>query len=249
MNLANDAIKYSGYGFLYSLAIQTVIYPFEVVKLLQQDPLCNKKCYSIAEEIFRREGCRGFYRGLPSKLVETGHKPLWRWPLMMQLPLFLGRRGYNENQQQALTGISIGVIDALFSTPWDALKLASIYRLQKKFSWHGFSTNIAKRTVEWTTFLVALNHFSNQQQKEKKELNWMQASIVALQTTACVILTRTPFEVANTLKQTGKSLPSKNISRSEQVFHLYRGAPIGFSTLLIYNFFTTIFMNRLKNNF
>lgn len=249
MNPASDTFKYSGWGLFYGLSIQTLLYPIEVVKLLQQDPLCNKRCDQIARELFQKGRLQAFYSGLSSKLAETGHKHLLRWPLIMQLPPLLERRGYTENQQQALTGLTIGTIDAFFSTPWDARKLAAIYRLQKRFSWHGFPTYLAKRTVEWTTFLVAQNHFSKEQQREKKRLNLKQSLIVALETTVCVIFAKTPFDVANTLRQTGKSFPLKNISPFELLRRIYRGAPLSFSALLIYNFSTTIFIDRLKHNF
>lgn len=246
---ARDAIKYSGWGFLYGLAIQTLLYPIEVVKLRQQDPFCNKRCDQVAQEIFREGRLKGFYSGLSSKLVETGHKHFWRWPLIMQLPPLLEGYAYNENQQQALTGLTIGMIDAFFSTPWDTLKLAAIYKLQKKISWHGFPTFLAKRIVEWTSFLVAQNHFSKRQQREKKTLNLTQSFILALQTTACVSFAKAPFDVANTLRKTGKSLPLKNISPWELLRRMYRGTPLSFSALLIYNFSTTIFKNRLKHSF
>ena len=79
-------------------------------------------------------------------------------------------------------------------------------------------------------------------------LNLMQALMVAMQTTACVIIAKTPFDVANTLRQTGKSLPVMNLSFFERLRLFSRGAPISFSALLIYNFSTTIFMTRMKHS-
>jgi hypothetical protein len=248
MNSVNDTLKYSGLGCFYNLTMQTVIYPIELVKLLQQDPSCNQRCDQIARERFQKGGFRAFYSGLSLKIAETGHKQLWRWPLIMQLPPLLESRGYNENQQQALTGLTIGMFNTFFSTHLDGLKLAAIYKLQKKISWRGFPTYFAKSSVEWATFLVAQNHFSRQQQQEEKLLNLRQSLIVALQTTACVSFTKAPFDVANTLMQTGKSLHLTNISFLEVFRRMYRGAPLGFSALLIYNFSTTIFLNRLKHN-
>ncbi len=240
------AMKSSGWGLLYGLTIQTLIYPLEVVKLLQQDPLCNQRCDQIARELFQKSGPQAFYSGISAKLVESGHKQLWRWPLIIELPRLLKRCGYSEREQQALTGLAIASIDAFFSTPFDALKLAAIYRLQRRVSWRGFPTFWLKRSVEWVTFLEAQSYFSNRQQREQKRLHLMQALTVALQTTAAVSVARAPFDVMNTLYQTGQALPLKNLSPLEHLRRMYRGSPLGFSTLLIYNFGTTIFIDSFK---
>lgn len=248
-NSISDSLKYSGSGFLYGLTIKTLIYPLEVIKLRQQDPLCHQRCDQIARDLFHKGRWQIFYTGLSAKLVESGQKHLWRWPLIMQLPPLLKDYGCSEMQQQAGTGLVIGTVDAFFSTPLDRLKLAAIYQLQKTISWRGFPTFYAKCTVEWTTFLVAQNYFSKLQQSEKKPLTLQQSLIVALQTTVCVSVARAPFDVANTLHQTEKFFHLRNKTTSELFRKMYRGFPLGFSSLLFYNFCTTIFFDNLKKLF
>lgn len=248
MHLPRDILEQSGWGLMYGLTIQIVIYPIELIKSRQQDPLCHQKCYQIAQELFRTGGVRAFYCGLSSKFIEIGYKQLWRWPVIMQLPPFLKQYGYNENQQQALTGMAIGTINSFFTTPWDGRRLAAIFSLPQKISWHGFPTYFSKNIIEWTTFLVAQNYFSNRQERENGTLHLTQSFIVALQTSICVSCAKSPLDVANTLRQTGKSLCLKNMSPSELLKRLYRGAPLSFSALLIYNFATTIFIDSLKHN-
>ena len=230
-------------GVAASIIVQMTTYPLDVVKLLQQDPRSTKRCDQVAIALFQKEGLCGFYKGIVPRMIEVSQKQIWCWPLITKLPPFFKKCGYNEPEQQALTGLTIATMDAFLGTPFDSLKLRAIYGLKRKVSWRGFPTNFAKRIVGWTTFLIAQNHFSNKLTCGKR-LSLLQSIFVAWHTAIAVSLTQAPFDVLNTLRQTDNVLQVK--FSIPFIRRMYRGWPLSFTALMIQNLSSVILIDRLK---
>lgn len=247
MSLTSDVIRSSCWGFVFGTGVHLLTYPLEAIKLLQQDPTCDQRCYQVARNLWQKEGIHGLYKGFLPKLGEVGQKQIWCWPLITQLPLFFERHGFSKVQQQALSGLTIATIDAFLGTPLDYLKLKAVYDQKvKRFSWPGFASNWAKRTMGWSTFLVAQKIFADKQKKSAEEkLSLGQSLFVAMHTATIVSLAVAPLDVINTLCQTGLKLNLKNCGTSLLLRRLYRGWPVGYTGLLIHNLSSILLIDRL----
>lgn len=242
MSLATDVLQSSSFGVAFSFVVQTMTYPMDVVKFLQQDPSSEERCYQVAKALFKKEGLYGFYKGFIPRICEISLKQVWCWPMITGLPPFFKRYGFTEPKQQALTALSISTVDAFLGTPLDYLKLRIIYGLETGVSWRGFPTNFARRFVGWTTFLVAQNHFGKKYRIDGQKLTYLQSALVAFYTASLVSLAGSPFDVLNTMWQTNKKLSLHFFRR------MYRGFPLSFSALFIQNLSSVILIDKLKSS-
>lgn len=247
MNVILEGIKSSGFGLVFGSSMHLITYPLEAVKLLQQNPSCQQRCDQVARDLWQKEGIRGFYNGFFPKIAEFAQKQIWCWPLMTQLPPLLERQGCSKVQRQTITGVTIATIDALTGTPFECLRINLVYKQKAKFSWHGFPTSWAKRTVGWSTFLVSQRVIADKQPRaEDGKLTLKQSLIVAVQTAALISLAVAPFDVLNTLKQAGKSFSWRDGVSAQSLRRLYRGWPLGYTGLMINNMCTILIIDRLS---
>ncbi len=240
-------------GISRGLFVHSLIYPLDVVKIRAQNS--SEKSHKIAAKLFKEEGIRGFYRGLSPQLVKTSIKQAWVWPIITTMPQTLDRYEIGDFQKQAMTGMSIAIIDASVTTPLERAKILSAASSTKKYSvfdmykegWRGYSTHLSKLSVNWVVFLTAQKHLRDQQSAQSKEkLSLPQLAKIGVQVAFIVSLAAAPFDVANTLKQTQnigllQLLSQRNFSR------FYRGFPLNFLGLTIHNIASIVLIDRIGN--
>jgi len=258
MNSSNSTqtniISSSLWGVARGLAVHTLIYPLEVVKIRLQCSQTTTTSTRVALDLLRQEGIQALYKGLVPQLLKTSVKQLWCWPIMTTCPPTLQRHGVQILQQQMLTGLLIATIDAAVLTPLEKAKMISAFRGGDKFSfktmyergWSGAVTHWGKLSVSWITFLTAqryLRDYYSTQQQEK--LSFAQLSQIGIQVAMIVSLVAAPLDIANTLKQVENRsflsvLSERNFSR------LYRGWPLQALSLMVHNIASVTLLDKLS---
>lgn len=248
----NDLAWSSFWGLLRGLAVETLIYPLDVIKIRQQCTVSKERSFEIAKSIFQQEGFGAFYKGLMPQLIKTSIKPIWSWPMITQMPSFFQRYQFENLAQHALTGLSIATFDAAVSTPLERAKILSALTGASKFSlkdvyeegWKGFTIYWSKRSVNWITFLTCQKYFRDQSSGiSGQPLAYPELTRIGIQVGLIVSLVSAPFDLANTLKQA--NLPITHLFSKGGLFNLYRGWPLNALSLVLHNIASVTLIEKL----
>jgi hypothetical protein len=249
-------IKTSLWGVARGIAVHSLIYPLEVVKIRQQCSGKSEKSYRIALTLFRQEGAKPFYQGLSADLLRTSLKQLWSWPMMTGLPLFLEGHDIADYRREIFTGLAIATIDAAVSTPLERMKITSAFTGKSTFSfsnvykdgWTGFTTHWTKLCVNRSTFLTAQKYFRDRAQKKPEEkLSLRELTIIGVKSALVVSVIGAPFDMGNTLKQALNISPTHLFSR-KVVSNWYRGWPLSMLCLAVHNVASAIVIDKLEES-
>lgn len=231
-----NALKSSLFGIGRECVVQPLLYPLEVVKIREQ--CLNKSASKIALEIFREEGAHAFYKGFSSQIRKVLIKPLWRWPMMTEIPKGLRSYELGELSEQAMTGIFIATVDAIGLTPLEKMKTKSAlqgknvtFREIYKEGWKGAPIYWTKLSVSWVSFLVAQKYLRDQ----KTNPTFAELALIGVEVAIIVSIASAPFDFANTMVQS-----------SQKVSFSYRGLPLTASSLIIHNIASVIFLELLS---
>lgn len=247
-------IRSSGWGVARGIFVHTLIYPLEVVKIRQQCSKNAEKSIQIASELFQKEGFGAFYSGLPPQLLKTSLKQVWCWPMITGVPDFLQRYGIGDIQRQILTGLSIATIDATITTPLERIKIISASTGKGSFSllnaykdgWRGYSTHLAKLSMNWGAFLTAQEYLRARSKSESDQpLTLPQLAKVGAQVALIVSLVGAPLDIANTLKQ-AKNLSPSSLLVGNRISKLYRGWPLNALSLVVHNVASVVVIDKLS---
>jgi len=240
-------------GGLRGLFVEACIYPIEVVKVRQQCAATSETSLRLAKQVLQTEGYKAFYQGLTPQLCKTGIRHCWSWPLMTHMPKFLASYGFGTISQQVCTGLTIAVFDATITTPLERTKLTSAFSGKSLFSirhiysggWQGLTTYLIKRAVNNVAFLIAQQSLRDHYRQKSEILDLPVLIKIGIQVAAIVSVVSTPFDFANTMKQTH----NRNISclfSQHGITRLYRGWPLNTLLLTIHHIASVILMEMLS---
>ncbi len=248
-------------GVSRNLCVQSLLYPFDVIKTRQHSDFTRIKSWQIAMNIFHSEGYRAFYRGLHAQMLRTSVQPLWSWPMMTEGPTLLKRYDLNPFLIQGLIGCSIATVGTALLTPLERAKINLILSSNKKnpnrvlfppefirSGWKGAFPHWLRLTASWSTFLIAQKYFRDECKKRSggDKLTLGEAAEVALKIAIPVTLITAPFDRVNTLVQSNNSqlytLFIENVIRK-----LYRGWPLLLLSSAIHNTATIYLLDRFEN--
>ncbi len=248
-----DWMTSSLWGVSRGLCVHTMIFPLDVLKIRLQSASQAEPTVRIALNVLKDEGPGAFYKGLPPQLLKTSIKQVWCWPIITQLPPYLGRYGMGRTWEQMLTGLAISTIDATINTPLERAKILSASTGKNSYSlkgiyengWRGFATHWTKLSVSWVSFLTAQRVLRDRIQGQSDQpLSLPQLTKVGLQVAFIVSLATAPFDMANTLKQTHNLNPITLLSQ-KNLPKLYRGWPLQALALSIHNIASVIVIDKL----
>jgi hypothetical protein len=233
--------------------VELLIYPLEGIKVRQQCAQNAEWSVQIAKRVLQQEGPMAFYRGLSPQLLKSCLKQVWCWPMITALPRQLQSYGIGTTQQQVLTGLSIATVDAAITTPLEKAKIH--FTLTKKMTislahvyqegWKGFSAYLAKRSMNWTVFLTAQQHFRDRARMSSQQpLSPLQLATIGTKVALIVSVVSAPFDIASTLKQAHNLTPSQLLSR-KNIFKLYRGWPLSALSLTLHNIASIIALEKV----
>ncbi|MCB1114152.1 MAG: MC/SLC25 family protein [Chlamydiia bacterium] len=246
-------MKSSFLGIARGVFVDTLIYPFDVIKIRQQNLPGSGSCIKIAMEIFRQEGFKAFYAGLTPQLYKNGLRHTWWWPVMTQMPKELKPHIQSPFLGQALTGFFIGTLDAMLSAPFERGKVLSAAAGESKFSlstalesgWQGVSVSWAKRSVSMMTFLCTQEHLREAYRRDKKPLNPATLTYIGTQVAFIVSIVSAPFDFANTKRLSQEVKPADLLS-VKSFSQFFRGWPIHLLSLVVHNVASVVLLEKLN---
>lgn len=241
-------------GVARSLSVHTLIYPFEVIKLVQQQPGNDEKIHEVTARIFRSDGFSAFYRGFNAQLAKSCLKQIWSWPMIVNMPGFWSRCGASDTAQMALTGLSISFVDSV-TTPLERAKILSaigkrdmlLWRDIYKAGWRGIGAHVSHSSVSWVTFLVAQKHFRDKERgADTKDLSFLSLVETGVKVAFVVSVVKAPFDVINTMKQSSADVVLAKFFSEKAVQKLYRGWPLSAASLVIQNIASVTLIEALR---
>lgn len=239
--LQDNILKSSAYGIARELVVQPVLYPLEVIKIRHQNS--SQTACQIARRM-HDEGIGSFYKGFVPQMTKVFMKPLWRFPLMTEIPKALPT--LDPFQQQAIAGLTIATTDALITTPLEKMKIQSAVsgvscssRPINKEAWSGFSAYWFKLAANWVTFLVA-QKYVREKISPNKPLSFSQTIVAGVSVALIVSVVAAPFDMMNTLAQT-------NNNQKLKCTMFYRGWSLSVLSLLIHNIASVYMLDRLTH--
>lgn len=242
----------SFYGILRGVAVTTLIYPLEVIKIHQQCLTNSKTSMQVARYVFQQEGAQAFYRGLAPKLLKTTLKQAWVWPIITEAPHLLTAYQLGKNQKLILTGFFIASLDAAVTTPLEKTKIFLSLKRKTPFSlstiykdgWKGFTVYWTKKSVNIITFLISQQYLREKSRQQKKDLKISDLIKIGIKISVIVGFVSAPLDLAHTLKQ-AHSLRLRPFFCRKNFFRLYRGWPINTLALAIHNVASVIVIEKL----
>lgn len=256
VDIKKENLAYSSlWGAVRGIAVHTLIYPLEVIKIRQQCSQNESKSLRLALTLLRQEGISAFYKGLVPQLLKTSIKQIWCWPMITGMPSVLQRYQIENLRQQVITGLSIATIDAFISTPLERAKILSAFRGTSKFclknayreGWGGLTTHWSKLSVNWVAFLTAQKYLRDQSSGlSGQSLSFPQLIKIGVQVALIVSLVSAPLDLANTLKQ-AQNLTPFHLYSLRGIFKLYRGWPLNALALVIHNVASVTLIEKLGN--
>lgn len=253
-SIQSHLLQSSLWGVARGIGVHTLIYPLEVIKIRQQCSSTAENSLRVALRLLQQEGFSAFYRGLSPQLLKTSIKQIWCWPVMTGTPSFLQHYGIRDVPCQILTGVFIAMIDATIATPLERAKILAAssgktsYSLRSiyKEGWRGYTTFLAKLSVNWTIFLVAQKCLRDRERIHSEQvLSLRQLAKIGVQVAFIVSLVAAPFDLANTLKQAQNLSPTTLLCKGN-LLQLYRGWPLHALSLVIHNVASVIVIENLS---
>lgn len=226
----DDYLHCSFYGALRGISVHTLIYPLEALKIRQQ--VNSGNVIHVAHQMFKLEGFKGCYSGLSSQLLKTTVKQIWCWPMIIGVPSYMKKQGYSSFYQQLCTGITIGFFDSVLTLHFEKDKILSVLGKKTPNYWGGWRAYWLKLSVNWTSFLLAQNHFKKQN-PSITDLLW-----TALKVSIVVSFVSAPFDFQATL----------NMSQMHGKKMVFRGWPISAITLMIHSTASLYLINKLEKH-
>jgi hypothetical protein len=250
---SSNVLRSSLWGVARGVAVHTVIYPLDALKIRAQSSLSSESSFRIASLMWKEGGIKIFYQGLSAQLLKTTIKQIWVWPMILEFPSLLEKMTCSEMEKQMITGTSIAAIDALISTPLERAKIQSALGGKRVFSlknsyqngWRGFSTHFTKLLVNWVTFLVAQKILRDRAREKFPQLSLIDLTKIGIQVALIVSIASAPFDMANTLKQ-GKNLSFRTLVSMHGIRKTYRGWPINALMLTIHNIASVVMIEQMR---
>ena len=225
MSSDSSPLASSAWGLARNFAVDTILYPFEVIKIHQQKPGNQEKSHHTAVRLFKENGYSGFYDGFRQEVGKTFLKA-FSWPLVIGMPSLLERWSLGPLTQQAVTGLLIGTASTVVSTPLEQRRIGSIAKENKAYSiFQGIVPHWAKLTTSWMVFLVAQKDLRSRYLAHtgQEKLTVRQLAAVGTGVALFVSIAAAPFDVASTRKMGHNQ---KMVFLKEAPSTLLRGLPL-----------------------
>lgn len=218
--------------------------PLETIKTVQQAE--DLSVAQAAKRVFQARGLRGFYPDVIANAGRTVIKQSYRYPALAALPHFAREVvGQDNHADLVLTGAVIGVLEGGLIGPLDRIKNATMtshgkisymefikWVLAQKKPWQqayrGVASDLFRRTVSWSTFLVSNRVFSRMEQSRTGEQGLSMSSLALVTGEVAVVSTviNTPLDTVRTKVQ---AIGSKNTSFATTFSDvLKKTGPLGF---------------------
>jgi len=241
-NYAQASVAGAARG-LFALPIE---HPWDTIKTrMQANQTANQSVFTVAREIIKKEGVRGFYKGATPNAFRLGSKQAFRYPLMLWVPSVFEKNipmYLKENYPpvvQIATGLTIAGLEAGFICFPERLKvylmtkddvktgkITSYLKQHKGQMWkeatRGLNAVCARQSVSWVSFLVADKYFKDLERKrtKTKELSFGSLLGVSCMVGSVNTLTNMPFDVLKTQLQRENFMQNKGIIKS--MHHIYQ---------------------------
>lgn len=236
--------KVWAYGAIRGTIVNLILYPTEVIKTNQQASSTSVKSYEVFKKLVKSHGLSSLYSGCSAQIGKTILRQGWWWPMIIYLPPVLEKQGVSTLGQQVLTGIGVGTIDTIFTTPLDKLRvLRSTQNHQNvtpsvllKEGWKGAAAYWQRQSITWASLLYGQKYFrkSQQSKNEQGRLHFLSILDVSTRLSLIASLAITPFDSKNTRTQSegfsspssSKMVPQQRKPVLERVKMLYRSFSI-----------------------
>lgn len=249
-SLTNDLLRCSILGVVRSCSVHVLIYPLEVIKIRLQSSQ-NDAILNIAKCIFQEMSFLGFYKGFSAQVIKTGVKQIWCWPLIYYFPQTIKDPSFNELHKQALTGLSIAMVDACISTPLERAKIVAIvsnrannvFQNVYKNGYKGFFFHWMKLSVCWVSFLTTQQYLRDQKKLQKQTISLKDLMEIGVKTAFVVSFLAAPFDLLSTHGFL-KSSSCKKMTSSKSLKVSLRTIPITFTALVVQNISSVFLIDR-----
>ena len=241
-------------GALRTVVVSSCLYPLEVVKTRQQASATVQNSGSIALNLLRSEGIYSLYKGFAPNLLKGVIRQAVCWPGIAYIPPFLKEHGITGASEYAITGFSVGALDALMTYSLEKQRvLASIGSSKSEIitekGWKSGLSYWRRQGMVWSLLLLGKHHLAKPDAQEKF-LSAGQIINAACKMSLVASLIMTPLDVMNTLSMSGRQGQMK-ISEVRwfnvgQLKILYRGFPLIFFSMFMQTSATLLLMDRIE---
>ena len=264
----------SFYGAVGGAAALPFEHPLDCLKTNMQALPNNHSALAMTKQIYRTNGLAGFYRGYVPNTLRVVLKQIYRWPMMLFIPLGLDSLNLFKRSEmnKMVTALVIAHFECFIITPLERIKVWLMTSFKGKGGVLYFFTKnkrtlgsqllaglrpvYAKQMVSWVTFLVADDYFRTKAHKYFKTDSpldfWILliiSIIIGIINTLCIM----PFDCVKTHHQknttTGKRKLFKTmheIYKTHGLSGLYNGWKVRLLQYIVHASFTVTILERLE---
>lgn len=235
--------------YIFIIAILSVLslcfeHPFDVMKTWWQAYPRLSSMRMVAGKIYVLKGFYGFYSGFFPNMVRILSKQIYRYPLMILLPVFYKNIAGDFWFISVLCALTIAFFEILVITPLEHLKVRFILMFYKQNLtcglYQGAPIVAIRQIVSWLSFLCAQDFFSYAFPHANLILLGLMVGVV---NTLCTL----PFDCMKTHIQSGKTstmLEAYTHIRTQNGF--YKGITPRLIQYTINAIFTLLVLSRFK---
>jgi len=248
----------SFYGVCRAGVVMPALHPLDVVKVKMQTSKEPQGAFHHSKKLWQQGGVKEFYKGFQPQFLRMLLKQVWCWPIMTTVPKYWEKSGYHCLLSQALTGATIGLVDASISTPLDRLRVLAITQNKKDISftdlkkgWRGFPLLSLRLTTLWSSFLVSQKYFREQEEQRLgvESLEVQHLIPIGMKTAGIACAISAPLDLCSNLYQS-KEVNYRTFLNSVKKLkptNFYRGMTLTAGIMITHNFTSVYFLDRLKN--
>jgi hypothetical protein len=266
--------RVSFYGAVRGAVALPLEHPLDCLKTNMQALPSNHNALTVTKRIYQTKGLRGFYRGYVPNTLRVIIKQIYRWPMMLFIPIGLeSMKVFPQSEMnKMITAILIAHFECFIITPLERIKvwLMTNYKSKSGLLYFfmknkrtlgtqlmaGLRPVYAKQMVSWITFLVADDFFRG---KARKYFNaegpldfWILliiSIIVGIINTLCIM----PFDCVKTHHQKNTTIGSRklfktmyDIYKNHGLLGLYNGWEVRILHYIVHASFTVTILERLE---
>jgi|GEM_PF-1414810 len=266
--------KVSTYGAIRGVVALPFEHPLDCLKTNMQALPGNHSALGVTKNIYHNKGILGFYRGYIPNTVRVVIKQIYRWPMMLFIPLGLESLEIFKRSEmnKLVSAIIIANFECFIITPLERIKVWLMTHLKNKGGLLYFLTKnqkglggqlmaglrpvYAKQMVSWITFLVADDFFRGSARKYFKAdgpldfwILFIISILVGIINTLCIM----PFDCVKTHHQKNTTSGKKKLFKTMRELYrqhgwagLYNGWKVRIFHFIVHASFTITILEKLE---
>ncbi len=266
--------KVSFYGAVRGALALPLEHPLDCIKTNMQALPNNHSALAVTKNIYRNKGILGFYRGYIPNTVRVVIKQIYRWPMMLFIPLGLeSLEVFKRSEMNKLvSAIIIANFECFIITPLERIKVWLMTHYKSKRGLLYFFTKnrkglglqlmaglrpvYVKQMVSWITFLVADDFFRGSARKHFETdgpLDFWILFIISILVGIINTLFIMPFDCVKTQQQKNTTSGRTRLFKAMQDLYrkygisgLYNGWKVRLFHYVVHASFTITILERLE---